>query len=82
MTAGEEPWLADLALRGADGELYPAGELLLAEGALAGLLDPETHFGMAAPELVETVRLAGAGRGRGARRLRRGERHRRHDRPG
>ncbi|MEV6868222.1 hypothetical protein AB0M44_45480 [Streptosporangium subroseum] len=53
LTAGEEPWLADLALRGADGELYPAGELLLAEGALAGLLDPETHFGTAAPELVE-----------------------------
>jgi hypothetical protein len=53
LTAGEAPWLADLALRGADGELYPAGELLLAEGALAGLLDPETHFGTAAPELVE-----------------------------
>ena len=41
LTAGEAPWLADLALRGADGELYPAGELLLAEGALAGLLDPD-----------------------------------------
>lgn len=53
LTAGEAPWLADLALRGADGELYPAGELLLAEGALAGLLDQETHFGTAAPELVE-----------------------------
>ncbi|MBG0826464.1 hypothetical protein HS041_01530 [Planomonospora sp. ID67723] len=53
LTAGEAPWLADLALRGADGELYPAGELLLAEGALAGLLDSETHFGTAAPELVE-----------------------------
>ncbi|MDP9848498.1 sacsin N-terminal ATP-binding-like domain-containing protein [Streptosporangium lutulentum] len=53
LTAGEAPWLADLALRGADGELYPAGELLLAEGALAGLLDPDTHFGTAAPELVE-----------------------------
>ncbi|GII02899.1 sacsin N-terminal ATP-binding-like domain-containing protein [Planobispora takensis] len=53
LTAGEAPWLADLALRGADGELYPAGELLLAEGVLAGLLDEETHFGTAAPELVE-----------------------------
>ncbi|GAA3442524.1 sacsin N-terminal ATP-binding-like domain-containing protein [Planomonospora venezuelensis] len=53
LTAGEAPWLADLALRGADGGLYPAGELLLAEGALAGLLDSETHFGTAAPELVE-----------------------------
>ncbi|GAA0852121.1 sacsin N-terminal ATP-binding-like domain-containing protein [Streptosporangium amethystogenes subsp. fukuiense] len=53
LTAGDAPWLAELALRGADGELYPAGELLLADGALAGLLDAETHFGTAAPELVE-----------------------------
>lgn len=53
LVAGEEPWLSDLALRGADGELYPAGELLLAEGALAGLLGEETHFGTAAPELVD-----------------------------
>ncbi|MBG0814760.1 sacsin N-terminal ATP-binding-like domain-containing protein [Planomonospora sp. ID82291] len=53
LTAGEAPWLAELALRGADGELYPAGELLLADGALAGLLDTATHFGTAAPELVE-----------------------------
>ncbi|WP_068927715.1 sacsin N-terminal ATP-binding-like domain-containing protein [Planobispora rosea] len=53
LTAGEAPWLADLALRGTDGELYPAGELLLADGSLAGLLDPETHFGTAAPDLVE-----------------------------
>ncbi|GAA2872377.1 hypothetical protein GCM10010517_32710 [Streptosporangium fragile] len=53
LAAGDAPWLSELALRGADGELYPAGELLLADGALAGLLDPETHFGTAAPELVE-----------------------------
>ncbi|GAA4225839.1 hypothetical protein FHR32_002317 [Streptosporangium album] len=53
LTAGEAPWLAELALRGTDGELYPAGELLLADGSLAGLLDEETHFGTAAPELVE-----------------------------
>ncbi|MFI6511726.1 sacsin N-terminal ATP-binding-like domain-containing protein [Streptosporangium sp. NPDC050855] len=53
LAAGDAPWLAELALRGADGELYPAGELLLADGALAGLLDDETHFGTAAPELVE-----------------------------
>ncbi|MFF5208025.1 sacsin N-terminal ATP-binding-like domain-containing protein [Streptosporangium sp. NPDC000396] len=53
LAVGEAPWLADLALRGADGELYPAGELLLADGSLAGLLDQETHFGTAAPELVE-----------------------------
>lgn len=53
LAAGEAPWLSELALRGADGELYPAGELLLADGSLAGLLDQETHFGTAAPELVE-----------------------------
>ncbi|MEV8630556.1 hypothetical protein AB0395_02775 [Streptosporangium sp. NPDC051023] len=53
LVAGEAPWLSDLALRGADGELYPAGELLLADGSLAGLLDEETHFGTAAPELVD-----------------------------
>ncbi|MEV4189629.1 hypothetical protein AB0J28_50170, partial [Streptosporangium canum] len=53
LATGEAPWLSELALRGADGELYPAGELLLADGSLAGLLDQETHFGTAAPELVE-----------------------------
>ncbi|WP_031169896.1 sacsin N-terminal ATP-binding-like domain-containing protein [Streptosporangium roseum] len=53
LAPGEAPWLSELALRGADGELYPAGELLLADGSLAGLLDQETHFGTAAPELVE-----------------------------
>jgi hypothetical protein len=50
----EAPWLAELALRGADGELYPAGELMLADGALAGLLEADTHLGVAAPELEET----------------------------
>ncbi|MFC3985702.1 sacsin N-terminal ATP-binding-like domain-containing protein [Streptosporangium jomthongense] len=53
LVAGEAPWLSNLALRGTDGELYPAGELLLADGSLAGLLDQETHFGTAAPELVD-----------------------------
>jgi hypothetical protein len=53
LTAGEAPWLADLALRGADGELYPAGELLLGEGSLAKLVDTDVPFGVAAPDLVE-----------------------------
>ncbi|MEU9831533.1 hypothetical protein AB0D67_08320 [Streptosporangium sp. NPDC048047] len=53
LVPGDAPWLSELALRGSDGELYPAGELLLADGALAGLLDAETHFGTAAPDLVE-----------------------------
>jgi hypothetical protein len=54
LVPGEAPWLGELALRGADGELYPAGELMLAGGALAGLLEPDTHLGVAAPELEET----------------------------
>lgn len=54
LAPGEAPWLAELALRGSDGELYPAGELMLAEGALAGLLESDTHLGVAASELEET----------------------------
>ena len=53
LTAGEAPWLADLALRSADGERYAAGDLLLADGALAKMIDPEVRFGVAAPDLVE-----------------------------
>lgn len=53
LAPGEAPWLAELALRGADGELYAAGELLLAGGALAGLLDG-SGFGFAAQDLVDT----------------------------
>ncbi|TDD11466.1 sacsin N-terminal ATP-binding-like domain-containing protein [Nonomuraea diastatica] len=54
LAPGEAPWLAELALRGTDGELYPAGELMLADGALAGLIEPGTHLGVAASELTET----------------------------
>lgn len=50
---GEAPWLAELALRGADGELYPAGELMLADGALARLVEPGSHLGVAAADLEE-----------------------------
>nr|WP_221475870.1 hypothetical protein [Sphaerisporangium rubeum] len=53
LTPGEAPWLSALALRGADGELYPAGELLLGGGSLAGLIDQDVPFGVAAPDLVE-----------------------------
>ncbi len=42
---GEEPWLADLALPGTDGEWYPAGELLLPGGPLAGVVAADTPFG-------------------------------------
>jgi hypothetical protein len=50
---GELPWLADLALPGADGEWYPAGELLLPGGPLAGVVAADTPFGVAAPELLD-----------------------------
>ena len=43
--AVDEPWLAELALPAADGEWYPAGELLLPDSALAALLVPEAPLG-------------------------------------
>jgi hypothetical protein len=42
---GEYPWLADLALPGADGEWYPAGELLLPGGPLASVVGSDAPFG-------------------------------------
>jgi hypothetical protein len=39
------PWLADLALPGADGEWYPAGELLLPGSPLAEVVGSDTPFG-------------------------------------
>lgn len=51
LVPGDAPWLAELALRGADGELYSAGELLLPGGALAGLLEEGP---LVAQELVDT----------------------------
>lgn len=61
----DRPWLAELALPGEDGEPYPAGELLLPGGALAGLVRPDAPFGRPAAELVqrhgaEVLRAAGA----------------------
>ncbi|MFI6817114.1 sacsin N-terminal ATP-binding-like domain-containing protein [Nonomuraea sp. NPDC050328] len=49
LAPGEAPWLGELALRGADGELYSAGDLLLPGGALAGILEEGP---LAADELV------------------------------
>jgi hypothetical protein len=49
---GEEPWLAELALPGDDGEVYPAGELLLPGAPLGGVVDDEP-FGVADEALVE-----------------------------
>jgi len=42
---GDYPWLADLALPGADGEWYPAGEMLLPGGPLAGVVGADAPFG-------------------------------------
>lgn len=50
---GELPALADLALPGEDGELYPAGELLLPGGELAGLVRADAPYGVVAGELVD-----------------------------
>jgi hypothetical protein len=52
LAPGEQPWLADLALPGADGDWYPADELLLPGGPLAGVVDPGAPFGTVDPALV------------------------------
>jgi len=49
---GEYPWLADLALRDVDGEWVPAGELLLPDGALAGVVAEDAPFGTIAADLL------------------------------
>jgi hypothetical protein len=50
---GERPWLADLALPGADGEWYPAGELLLPGGPLAEVIAADTPFGTLSPAMLQ-----------------------------
>ncbi|MEN3357555.1 MAG: hypothetical protein V7637_1537 [Mycobacteriales bacterium] len=50
---GELPWLAELALPGADGDWYPAGELLLPGSALAEVVDPDAPFGRVDADVVE-----------------------------
>jgi hypothetical protein len=50
---GEQPWLADLALPGADGQWYPAGELLLPGGPLAEVIAADTPFGTLSPAIFE-----------------------------
>ncbi|TDC48018.1 hypothetical protein E1281_25355 [Actinomadura sp. KC345] len=61
---GEEPWLAELALPGDDGELYPAGELLLPQSPLRDLMADDAPFGVVDGELrerwgAETLAAAG-----------------------
>ena len=50
---GDEPWLAELALRADDGEFYVAGELLMPQGKLAALVVDDAPFGTVDPALVE-----------------------------
>ena len=47
------PWLAELALPGADGEWYPAGELLLPGSPLAEVVGSDTPFGTVSPAMLE-----------------------------
>ncbi len=61
---GELPWLADLALPAEDGELYPAGELLLPGSAFAAVIAADAPFGIADGDLMsrcgaEVLRAAG-----------------------
>ncbi len=54
--ARERPWLSELALRDDEGELRPAGELLLpasAGGRLVDLVVADSPFGVVADDLVE-----------------------------
>jgi hypothetical protein len=50
---GEQPWLADLALPGTDGEWYPAGELLLPGGPLTEVVAADTPFGILSPAMLQ-----------------------------
>ena len=50
---GEYPWLAGLALPGADGDWYPAGELLLPGAPLAEVIAGDSPLGTVDPDLVE-----------------------------
>jgi hypothetical protein len=53
LQAGDEPWLAELALPADDGELYVAGELLIPQGKLAALVIDDAPFGTVASALVD-----------------------------
>jgi hypothetical protein len=50
---GDHPWLADLALPGADGEWHPADELLLPGSPLAEVLRSDAPFGPVSPAVLE-----------------------------
>jgi hypothetical protein len=51
--ADDLPWLSDLALTGTDGEWRPAGELVLPDGVMAGLIADDSAFGTVASDWVQ-----------------------------
>jgi hypothetical protein len=53
LQAGDEPWLAELALPADDGELFVAGELLMPQGKLASIVADDAPFGTVDAALVE-----------------------------
>jgi len=53
LTAGDEPWLAELALLADDGEYVPAGELLMPQGPLAQIVVDDAPFGYVDAGLIE-----------------------------
>jgi hypothetical protein len=64
LRSGDEPWLADLALTGEDGEIYPAGELLLPDSPLLEIMAEDAPFGVVDADLArrfgpETLEAAG-----------------------
>jgi hypothetical protein len=62
--ARERLWLAELALRTVDGDLQPAGELLLpasAGGRLVDLVDADAPFGVVSPDHVDRHGAAALG---------------------
>ena len=61
---GDYPWLSDLALPDADGEWSPAGELLLPDSPLAGVVKADAPFGTVAAQTLDrygAATLAAAG---------------------
>ncbi len=50
---GDEPWLGELALPAADGDWYPASELLLPDAPLASVVAKDAPFEVAETALVE-----------------------------
>lgn len=51
--SGDQPWLADLALPTTDGDVLPAGELLLPGATLAEVVVDDAPFGRVEEEFVE-----------------------------